>query len=152
MSVIRALFWALVAVILGLSYRACAQELPDAPDTVCIGPNSCGWHQVKEIPPAPVTFLTFRKSWQDPPLRTNREEFHSKLFWVASGALFASFVVDNRVTHNAREHWGSEAPAIGAVIGLDYVMDRFFSRSMSVEAPIYGIQHYLRDISRGSKQ
>jgi hypothetical protein len=94
-------------------------------------------------------FFTFRKSYKDPPLRTNKEVFHSKTFLLLNGALLAAVVVDIQHTHGARESWGSELPAVGGAIGLDYLMDRFFTRAYAVEGPIFGIQHYVRDAFRG---
>lgn len=104
--------------------------------------------QPRKEPAQTATFWTFRQSWQDPPLRTNRQVFRSKTFWLLHGAYAASVIVDIKHTHGARESWGSELPAIPAIMGMDYLMDRFFTRAMAVEAPIYGIQHYVRDALR----
>lgn len=95
--------------------------------------------------PKPAHFFTFRGSWQAPPLRTNRQSLESKTFLLLHGALLAAVIVDVRHTHAARENYPSELPAVAAVTGMDYLMDRFVTRSFSVEAPVYGIQHYVRD-------
>lgn len=110
--------------------------------------NIRDWTPVVVIPAKPG-FFTFRKSPNDPPLRTNREVFHSKTFLLLNGAFAASVITDVEYTRGKRETRGSEYPIIPAIIGLDYVMDRFFTRAYSVEGPIYGIQHYVRDAFRG---
>src|ERR1035438_4581787 len=89
-------------------------QLPDAP----------------QPQPKPSTFFTFRKSYQDPPLRTNRQVFSSKTFLILHGLLATSLIVDIKHTHGAREQWDSEVPAVLGVTGMDYVMDRFFTRAM----------------------
>lgn len=121
-------------LVLLYSTMAAAQALPDAPQRV--------------EPAKSAGFWTFRQSWQDPPLRTNRQVLTSKTFLALHAALAIAIVVDIRHTHGARENWGSEAPVIPALAGMDYLMDRFFTRSFSVEAPIYGIVHYARDALR----
>lgn len=115
--------------------------------------NVRDWTPVVVVPSQPG-FWTFRAKKgtvfaDQPALRTNRDEWHSKLFLVANGALLAAAVTDVEYTHGKRESRGSEYPAMFAVIGIDYLMDRFFTRAFSVEGPIYGIQHYVRDAFRG---
>jgi hypothetical protein len=114
--------------------------------TVCIGPTSCGWHQVKELPPAPPTFWTFRKSWKDAPLRTNRQAFDKK-FIILHGLGAAAMIVACK-RKNSGETFGSEVPAVAGVMGLDYVATRFFSESMSIEPPVYEMAHYIWSASK----
>ncbi len=155
----------LLCLLLFVASVAAAQDLPDAPsvhpETLChresltlrdesAGHEVCRTVQINDAPqPAPaekhVTFWTFRKGPDAAPLRTNRQVLFSKTFLALNGALAASLIVDHHVTHNAREHYDSELPAVAGVIGLDYVADRFFSRVISVGPPVYGIIHYVRD-------
>src|SRR5271165_4076409 len=92
-------------------------QLPDAPTpqylsqkTVCLDGYGCGWHQYKALPPEPVTFWTFRQSWQDPPLRTNRQTFNKKFILLHSMAAVAMIVACKR--KNSGEEFGSEIPAV----------------------------------------
>lgn len=95
----------------------------------------------------PATFWTFR-TFRQPALRSNRQVLRSKTFWVLHVAAAASVVAACR-NHSVgnRENpgcWGSELPAVGAMSGLDFLADRWVSRSLAVEAPIYAVQHYIR--------
>lgn len=94
-------------------------------------------------------FFTFRKSWQDPPLRTNKEVLKSKTFLLAYGGLWAAMITDITYTHGKRESWGSEAPAMAGVTLLGIVGDKYFTRSFMVGPAVYGIQHYVKDAFRG---
>jgi hypothetical protein len=127
---------AVIDLIILLFSLAAFAQLPDAPQ-----PQHDTW---KQFSGKQATFFTFRKSYQDPPLRTNRQAF-SKKFIILHALLLTSFIVDNHVTHGAREKWDSEGPAILGVGTLDYAMTRFFTEAYSVEGPVYGIQHYIRD-------
>ena len=125
------------AILVFLGTLAVAQNLPDAPNPQQTNNTRAG-------------FFSFRQSWRDPPLRTNRQTFTSKTFLIFHCAFAASVAIDIQHTHGARENWASEGAVIPAVVGLDYLMDRFFTRAMAVEAPIYGIVHYSRDAVKGS--
>lgn len=160
-----------VAVFFLLGVFASAQALPDTPSAACdracevrraapvftcIGPNGCGWKQVKAVPHAPVTFWSFRGvvvvngkkrfDWNAPPLRTNRQAFDKK-FVILHGLAFAAMTVACS-RKNSGEEWGSEVPAILFGVGGDYVLSRFFSEAMSVEIPPYQIQHYIRSAAK----
>lgn len=109
---------------------------------------------IGQYPPSPYIALPTRqeaagfwtmRSFNDAPLRTNKQILKSKSFWGLNSAFAAVVIYDVRHTHGVRESAGSEYPVIPAVIALDYLMDRFVSRSLSVEAPVYGIIHYTRD-------
>lgn len=69
----------------------------------------------------------------------------SKKMWaefaVLHGGMFAAWAVSN---HNV-ETPGSEIPAMAAVTGADVLMLKFLTPMMAIEAPVYGIQHYLRN-------
>ena len=132
-------------------------QYPDAPSaivkqadgTYCIG-TTCGWKQA-DLPPEPAGFWTFRGvkevngrkvfDWNAPPLRTNRQAFNKKLLVLHGLAAVAMIVACKR--RNSGEEFGSEIPAVAAITAGDYVMTRFFSESMSVEAPLYAIGHYV---------
>jgi hypothetical protein len=104
--------------------------------------------QVPDTPqPQKVTFFTFRSKWQAPPLRTAKQTLNKK-FVILHSALLVTFLIDHHLTHAARENYPSELPAITAVTSLDYLASRLFSESLSVEAPIWGIQHYARDAAK----
>lgn len=130
-----------------------AQSLPDAPSategsgapnaaqaTLCIG-QTCGWKQVKTIPPAPVTFWTFRGKYTDPPLRTNRQAFDKKFILLHAMAWASVIVACKR--KNSGEDFGSEIPAIAGVTALDYMSTRLFSESFSVPPALYATAHYI---------
>ena len=151
-EIVRSMFWAAVIVLMFWVAQAKCQESTDISQhlhdgTLCLevgGRVSCGWHQYAVLPPTPITFWTFRKSWQDPPLRSNRYTFDKKFLALHGLAAVAMSVACKRHI----EHWSSEAPAVGAVTALDYTMSRFFSESMSVEAPVYAIVHYSRSAAQ----
>jgi hypothetical protein len=128
------LFAILILCFAAISSRA--QSLPDAPSAT------------KPVEAKPARFLTFRKSWQDPPLRTHKQVFHSKRFLFLHAAYAASVIADIQHTHGKREDWPSEGPVIPAIIGLDYIAARFFCECYSVGPPIYAVQHYVRDALR----
>lgn len=90
--------------------------------------------------PAPHNDSMHVPALAKPPRRTNKQELRSKFFWVANGALVASYIPARNVYG---EH--SDRYAIPAVIGLDYLVDRYLCRWLSIAGPAYGIQHYIRD-------
>lgn len=93
--------------------------------------------------PKPANLFTFRKSWQDPPLRANKQVFKSPVFLLSQSAMILSMVVACRNKHSL-ETWESEAPAVGALFGMDYLSDRFFSEYFAVGPAIYATIHYMR--------
>ena len=104
-----------------------AQELPDTPQ-----------------PQQTITnrgFFAFRGSWQDPPLRTNRQMFKSKTFILSAVGGDVAMVVACR-NPRSKERWDSEVPAVFAVDGLAYLGGRFFTQSYAVAPGIYKIIHY----------
>lgn len=128
-----------VLFIVGTTFAHC-QELPDAPSAV----------QAQQTPPpAPAHkagMFTVRKSWKDPALFSNNATLRSPIFWGLNGACATSYIVDVRMTHDAREHYGSEIPAIAAVAAFNYISWRFFSPSFTFATTGYCVQHYSRDI------
>ena len=102
--------------------------------------------QIPDAPqpqPNPVHVYTFRKSWQDPPLRTNKQVFKSKVFWISEGAAFASMAVACS-RKNTGEHWPNEAVAWGGGFGLAYISARFFTELFTVGIGTYQTQHYIQ--------
>jgi hypothetical protein len=95
----------------------------------------------------PVHFWTYRSSWQDPPLRTNREVFRSKLF-VGLHLAGAVAMVTACMRKGSGESWGSEAPAVAALFGMDYLQFRFIGGPNAVGAPIYQMIHYSLSMAR----
>jgi hypothetical protein len=87
-----------------------------------------------------VHFWTYR-SWDEPPLRTNKEVFRSKLFVAThvGGAIAMIVACRNK---RSREEWHSEAPAIGAMVGMDYLQFRFVGGPNAIGPPIYEMIHY----------
>ena len=70
-----------------------------------------------ERDPSSVHFWTYR-GWQDPPLRTNKQVFRSKVFLAAHIGGAIAMIVACR-TKNSGEDWGSEVPAVAALFGMD---------------------------------
>lgn len=93
-----------------------------------------------------VHFWTYR-SWQDPPLRTNREVFRSKLFLLTHAGAAATMIAACR-KRNSREDWDSGVPAVVGMFGMDYIQFRFVGGPNAIGAPIYQIIHYARASGR----
>lgn len=96
--------------------------------------------------PSSVHFWTYR-GWQQPPLRTNKQVFHSKIFLAAhvGGAIAMTVACRSR---NSGEDWGSEVPAVAAMFGMDYIQFRFVGGPNAIGAPIYEMVHYSRASTR----
>jgi len=111
----------------------CFGQVPDAPQ-----PQPKTWEQAKGHS---ATFLTFRGHWQDPPLRTNKQMFHSKTFLLSTVGGAAAMIV---ACHNKRsgEDFASEVPAVIGVDALAYLGGRYFTQSYAVGPGIYQMVHY----------
>ena len=83
-------------------------------------------------------FFSFRSSWESPALKPNKKSW---ALFVGSHALAWTALA---LANHDKEHWGQEAPALGAVTAFDFAAFKFISPSFSIAAPIYGTQHYLR--------
>jgi len=95
---------------------------------------------------ASVHFWTYR-GWEEPPLRSNKQGFHSKLFLTAHiGGVIAMAVACR--TKNSREEWSSEVPAVAAMFGMDYLQFRYIGGPNAVAAPVYEMIHYSRASTR----
>ena len=82
-------------------------------------------------------FFSFR-TYNDPILHPDKKSW---VIFIGSHALaWTSLVITN---HN-KEAWHSEAPALGAITGLDLIMFKCVSPSFSIEASTYSTIHYLR--------
>ncbi|HYM75757.1 MAG TPA: hypothetical protein VE377_07245 [Candidatus Dormibacteraeota bacterium] len=93
-----------------------------------------------ERDPSSVHFWTYR-GLQEPPLRTNKQVFHSKVFLAAHvGGAIAMIVACRSKT--SKEDWGSEVPAVAAMFGLDYVQFRFVGGPNAVAPAVYEMVHY----------
>lgn len=99
-----------------------------------------------ERDPASVHFWTYR-GWQEPQLRSNKQVFQSKIFLAAHIGGAIAMVVACR-TKNSGEEWKSEAPAVAAMFGLDYLQFRFVGGPNAVAAPVYEMIHYSRASSK----
>lgn len=87
-----------------------------------------------------VHFWTYR-GWQDPPLRSNKQVFRSKLFIATHvGGAIAMIVACRSKT--SREKWHSEVPAVAAMFGMDYIQFRFVGGPNAIAPPIYEMVHY----------
>ena len=87
-----------------------------------------------------VHFWTYRGAY-DPPLRTNQQVFRSKVFVGAHIGGAIAMIVACR-NSRSREDWHSEAPAVGAILGLDYLQFRFIGGPNAVAPAIYEMIHY----------
>lgn len=90
--------------------------------------------------PASVHFWTYR-GLAEPPLRTNKQVFRSKVFVAAHVGGAIAMIVACR-TKGSKEDWGSEAPAVGAIFGLDYLQFRYVGGPNAIGPPIYEMVHY----------
>ncbi|HET6175656.1 MAG TPA: hypothetical protein VFE61_01910 [Candidatus Sulfotelmatobacter sp.] len=96
--------------------------------------------------PATVHFWTYR-GLQDPPLRNNKEVFRSKIFLATHVGGAIAMIVACR-TKNSKEDWGSEARAVPARFGMDYLQFRFVGGPSAVAPAIYEMIHYSRASTR----
>ena len=83
--------------------------------------------------PSTVHFPTYRR-WQDPPLRTNKQVFHSIIFLGthAGGAIAMGVACSSK---HSGESWGDAVPAASALFGLDYLQYRYIGAPNALVAP-----------------
>lgn len=93
-----------------------------------------------ERDPSSVHFWTYR-GCQEPPLRTNKQVFHSKVFLATHIGGAIAMIAACR-TRSSRESWGSEVPAVAAMFGMDYVQFRFVGGPNAVGPAVYEMIHY----------
>ena len=116
------------------------QALPDAPTPQ---PTYTDYvvHNTPNTPAKQPGFFAFRGSWEDPPLRTNKQMFRSKTFILSQLGAATAMIIACRNPRSGEE-WHSEVPAVIAVAGFSYVGGRFFTQSFAVAPGIYGVVHY----------
>jgi hypothetical protein len=117
-------------------------QLPEAPQPQHVWART--WENVHG---KPASFVTFRGKWKDPALRSNRQTFKSPIFVLGQSAMFASMIVACRNPRSG-EAWHSEAPAVGALFGLNYLSERFFSGPHALGPAVYAVVHYSRSAAK----
>jgi hypothetical protein len=150
----------MLTITLFLSASALAQ-LPDAPapSTICVShgkpcpewlhkligqyPSAPARRGLPPVMPGPVHVYTFRKHWDDPPLRTYRKTFTSPWFLASQGAMFASMVIACRRSQFTGEEFHSEAPWVIGVFGINLLTDRYLDELYSVGTAGIVTQHYV---------
>ena len=100
----------------------------------------------QERNPSSVHFWTYR-GLQDPPLRTNKQVFRSKVFLAAHIGGAIALIMACRTKHSG-EDWGSEVPAVAAMFGMDYLQFRFVGGPNAVAPAIYEMIRYSRASTR----
>lgn len=85
--------------------------------------------------------------WNAPALRSNRKIFRDPWFLVSNGAVIAS-MAGACSRKGSGEHWDSEAPAMAAVVGLNFLTTKYLDELYSVGASAWATQHYIRSASR----
>lgn len=90
--------------------------------------------------PASVHFWTYRSA-DEPALRSNKQVFRSKLF-IATHVGGAIAMVMACRTRSSGYDCGSQATAVGAIFGLDYLQFRYVGGPNAIGAPIYEMAHY----------
>lgn len=133
-----------IFIFLLLASAFCFAELPDAPQPQAPIHTSTVL-QASKSQAKPARFSTFRSSWQAPLLKPDKASWGiiAGVHALAWGAV----IYDVRHTHGVRES-NSEYLAVGLITGMDIGAAKLFSPSFAVGAPIYAIQHYLRDAFR----
>jgi hypothetical protein len=81
------------------------------------------------------------RSWNEPPLRSNKQVFRSKIFVAAHIGGGIAMIVACR-NKNSGENWASEIPAVGAIFGMDYLQFRFIGGPNAIGPPIYEMIRY----------
>ena len=90
--------------------------------------------------PTTVHFWTIR-GWQEPPLRTNKQVFRSKVFLAEHVGGAIAMIVACR-TRNSGEDWESGVPAIAGMLGMDYITYRFVNGPTAIGPAVYEMVHY----------
>lgn len=100
------------------------------------------WRELKAAPKK-AGFFAMGRYDAPAPLRTARQVFDKK-FAVLHGAGVLAMVLACRRARTSGEDWGSEVPAVLGVTGMDFLVSHYVSEALSVEAPVYMFQHYMR--------
>lgn len=134
------LLLALAIALMGPSLPQPRVSLPDAPEPQVTEPV-----KYRVVDMSHVGFFTFRRQ-SDPPLRTNLGVFDKK--FIAVHAMYLAAVIAAVRNPRSGETKESELPVVPALTGLDFLVSKYVCECMSVEAPIYAIQHYARAASK----
>lgn len=132
-------------LILLLTSTVCVAEDPDAPQPQAPVHSKLTLAQASAPRPQAARFFTFRKSWEAPLLKPDKASW--AIIAGAHALAWGAVIYDVRHTHGVRES-SSEYLAVGLMTGMDVGAAKLFSPSFAVGAPIYAIQHYLRDAFR----
>jgi hypothetical protein len=87
-----------------------------------------------------VHFWTYRAA-DEPPLRTNKQVFCSKVFVATHVGGAIAMIMASR-TRGSGYGWRSQAPAVGAIFGLDYLQFCYIGGPNAIGPPIYEMVHY----------
>ena len=156
----------ILTVAIALSADALGQ-LPDAPapSSTCVShdkpcpewlhkligqyPSAPPRRGLPSVMPGPVHVYTFRKHWDDPPLRTYRKSFTSPWFLASQGVMIASMVIACHRSRYTGEEFHSEAPYTAGVFGLNLLVDRYLDELYAVGSAALVSQHYIRATIEG---
>jgi hypothetical protein len=127
---------------------AFAGDLPDAPSVQkkplacqgCLADSGVKIDSIRVVDDTqrPDGFFAFRTSFEAPALRPNKKSW--AIFALSHAAAWGALAAAN----HQKEHWGSEAPGLGVVTVMDFVMLKCVSPSLSIEGAGWAVQHYLR--------
>lgn len=137
-------------VILATAASCWAQSPPEVAAILPDAPEPQPYVVASQPTPTAMTrptagFFTFRKSPNDPPLRTVRQTLGSKSILISHALGFAAMAVACSRHKTSGEEWGSEVPGMAGMAALDLlVSDRFFSRSFAVFPMGYMVFHYTK--------
>ena len=129
----------LLVLLLAPALFAQSAAYPDAPSSTTKHEERATWKVTVER--KPVSFWTFRKSWEDPALRSNKQVFKSKVFWLTHAGLWAATIVATRNPRSGEENH-SELPVAAVLTGMDYFFMRWVGAPMALGPPVYGMIHY----------
>jgi hypothetical protein len=160
-----------LVLLLILAGTAYAQELPDAPQpqtkcqqTVIDENNDIAYKEIfcdsipewRELPKAQkhVSYFATRH-YEDPPLRTNSETFHSKSFIIPEITMYGTVTADVIVNRNSPTapkgidlFVDAYVPALTAS-GFDYVMHRYIFAPTGNGIVGYVIYKHARGLKTG---
>lgn len=143
-----------------------SESLPDAPSTIeattCTKNNGkpCSKFALRAVgqyPPvsdseipdhrnSPASFWTYRGG-QDPPLRTSKEVFRSKIFILTHvGEAVAAIVVCRN--KKSGQDCGQTIPLSGGLVALDYLEFRFIGGPNAIGPPIALMIYYSHESTR----
>lgn len=134
------LFGIIVILLLALAAEDSNAQTIDAPSAV---QKELARNTAPKLNPAPK-FMAFRKGWDAPPLRTNKQVFTAKWSYVVPHILLWGAMAAAVRNKRSGEDLHSELPAVAAVTGLDFLAMRLIGAPVATGAALYGTDHYLR--------